>query len=101
MSRSTGPTETAPGALAAAQHVKPADGRPLTIWTIYRSPKDLPGVEFMARKWEIRAGVPDPVATDQTITASLTELRTRFFAAGLHRLDRSEGDDPVIVECWL
>jgi hypothetical protein len=97
----TDTTDERPAALDAAQRVQAHDKTPLVMWVIYREPADMPDVEYLARKWEIRAGVPSPVPLNHTIVAPLQELRRVLAADGLHAIARYETDDPVIVECWL
>lgn len=74
----------------------------LDIWTVYDSPKDMPG-RFVARRFEIRPDAKDPVATDEHYSATDLEMIRRYLSEirGLTPLARSEGDEPHIVECWL
>jgi hypothetical protein len=72
----------------------------LTIWTITHRPVDLPGVEYAARRHRILAGEVQ-VHTGPPLTApSLEEIRA-LLPPGLHRIERSPEDDPVIVESWI
>lgn len=70
----------------------------LAIWTIYDRPRDHPG-GFIARRFEIAGGAA--IATNDTLTGELEELRKRFHDAGLLKRSRQEGDEPQIVESWL
>ena len=70
----------------------------LTIWTVYDRPRDHPdGV--IARRFEILAS--KTVATDDTLTGELEDIRKTFWKAGLMKLSRQEGDEPQIVESWV
>ena len=75
----------------------------LTMWTIYRRPKDFPD-SYVARMSEIDKG--KTVLTPSIIEVNPTDdglqaLRRLFFECSLTRLSRSPADDPVIVEVWL
>ncbi len=94
-------THAQPAAVDAAHHVHPHDREPIVMWVIYVRPADMPGVDYVARRWEIQQGVPAPVATDTIRHGTLIQLREHFFSQGLYRLARYEADDPAIVECWL
>ena len=67
------------------------------MWTIYREPRDMPGVAFCSRVWF------GTLPTDQVMTApTLEEMRTKVRAAGgFACMGRSLHDDPCIVEVWL
>lgn len=69
----------------------------LSIWTVYQHPKDYPA-QFVARRFE--ATNPLTVTTDFLQADDLNGLREQL-PAGLYRLPRESGDDPVIVETWL
>lgn len=66
----------------------------LELWTIYDSPTDLPG-RFVARKWLLDQ--PTGVLLQDK---SLEGLRGKL-PLGLARMERSEQDDPKIVETWI
>ena len=67
----------------------------MICWVIYNSPKDFPG-RFVARKW---LGI---APTDEVLTSPYVELlRSVLEARGLARVERMDGDDPVILETWL
>lgn len=66
----------------------------MNIWTVYASPLDYPG-QFVARRWIFHEPTGDLLVAD-----TLEELRA-MLPAGLERFERFDGDDPVIVECWL
>ena len=68
------------------------------MYTIYDSPTDYPG-KFVVRRWEIDKGPAVPKET-LAVKDSLIEARLAV-PVGLVRVDRSPGDDPVIVETWL
>lgn len=72
----------------------------LPMWVIYASPKDYPG-RIVVREWRImRGGEQVAMATPTATVRSLTEAR-QAIPPGLVRMDRMQGDDPVIVEVWL
>lgn len=69
----------------------------LSIWTVYERPLDHPQ-KFVARRW---ASFLEPAPTADVILADdLGELR-KMLPAGLVRMPRQPGDDPVIVETWI
>lgn len=71
----------------------------LSIWTIYKSPRDAPGL-YVARRHIAHAGAT--AATDEAYTANDIEpLRAMFREQGLVLIPRHESDDPVIVESWI
>jgi hypothetical protein len=72
----------------------------LSIWTVYDRPKDFPR-GHVARRFEVGVASPEPVATGDFVEGELSALRDNFRWCGLTCLTRNEGDDPVIVECWL
>lgn len=69
----------------------------LEMFVIYDSPTDFPG-RFVVRPWA--AGREGTVYGDAMVAATLEEAR-ELVPAGLHRVTRSPGDDPVIVETWI
>jgi hypothetical protein len=71
----------------------------LSIWTIYRAPRDLPGVAFAARRFVTGPGTY--TADAEVITGdTLDEVRAKL-PPFLCLMPRSPGDDPVIVESWI
>lgn len=66
----------------------------LELWTVYDSPIDLPG-RFVARKW-----VLDQPTNELLQDKTLEGLRAKL-PQGLTRLERSQQDDPKIVETWI
>jgi hypothetical protein len=71
----------------------------LAIWTIYEKPKDFPD-GYIARRFEVGGGGA-PVATRDTLTGKLDDIRQALWKAGLMKLSRQDGDEPQIVESWL
>ena len=70
----------------------------LTMWTIFDHPNDYPDT-FVARRFEV--GKQGVQATDCTLFgAAAVELQNVFREAGLIRVCRQPGDDPVILETW-
>jgi hypothetical protein len=71
----------------------------LPIWVVYDHPADYPD-KFVARQHVI--GIKGNTPTDRIMAAdSLDPIRAALTQAGLVCLDRSEDDDPKIVETWL
>lgn len=71
---------------------------PLTMWTVYDHPMDLPQA-FVARKWEISAAAR---ATDHVIIdVDIDRMRRQLREQGLVCIGRQKDDDPTIVEVWL
>lgn len=66
----------------------------LYLWTVYFNPADFPG-EYVARCWALDQ------PTDFIIRASTLEALRSMLPAGLYRMDRTPGDNPVIVETWF
>jgi hypothetical protein len=72
----------------------------LAMWTVYKNPSDYPD-KYVARRFDVDGDGPKPSASI-IIAESLEVLReTLEFELHLSCLDRSPGDDPVIVETWL
>lgn len=71
----------------------------LTIWTIYVKPSDHPE-GFIARRFEVGEG-GRTLATRDTLTGKLDDIRMALEKAGLMKIKRDEGDEPQIVESWL
>lgn len=71
----------------------------LSMWTVYREPRDMPGVAFAARRFEVSAGAA--VATNDFVTGDTLEGIRRALPRGLTLLSRHPNDDPVIVETWI
>jgi hypothetical protein len=85
----------------------------LTVWVIYRSPRDYPG-KFVLRAQDVFRGNPEPVPRKECqVCDSLEEARRalpqmqmyeedgRTYGAEPYRLDRHPEDDPTIVETWI
>lgn len=70
----------------------------LTIWTVYARPSDYPD-GYVARQYSIEPGRAIPLSP-AAYAPSLEAVRAKI-PPGLVRLDRNEGDDPCIVECWI
>lgn len=66
------------------------------MWVVYDHPQDYPAC-WVARKWI------GEQPTDAILVAPTLELLRKWLAddMGLYRLDRFEGDDPIIKEVWL
>ncbi len=85
----------------------------LTVWVIYRNPRDYPG-RFVVRAQDVFAGNPEPVrrpecAVCNTLSqarAALPRFQThehegRTYGSELVRMERQPNDDPTIVETWI
>jgi hypothetical protein len=70
----------------------------LSMWAIYESPKDFPGL-WVARRHEV-AGAKTYATTDYFVGESKGEVLKKI-PPGLHRLERMPDDEPQIVEVWL
>lgn len=69
----------------------------LPMWVITKHPRNFPN-DYVAR---LHMTLPVDVPTRIHLRrATLDELRAAL-PRGLHRLNRSPADDPVIVEVWL
>lgn len=67
----------------------------LTVWTVYRSPKDYPG------HWVLRAhDVPGGPRADCYVSKSYEGV-IKHVPADRVRLARMPQDDPPIVETWV
>jgi hypothetical protein len=71
----------------------------ISIWTVYRYPKDYPD-KFVARMHIANKQGSQP--TENIIISQDLEIVQRILLdMGLTRLERNEEDDPVIIESWL
>lgn len=72
------------------------------IWAVTDSPSDMPGM-FVARRWIILPGNPEPQHTDQHLAFADLEVLHEFFAGtkGYIWLPREPCDDPVIVGSYM
>lgn len=66
----------------------------LELWTIYKHPSDYPN-EFVARKFILDK------PTSEIKTSDTIETLRLLLPMGLTRVERNDGDDPVIVETWM
>ena len=71
----------------------------LTIWTIFDKPKDFPE-GYIARRFEVSEG-GRTLATRDTLTGKLEDIRMALEKAGLMKMAREDGDEPQIVENWV
>lgn len=71
--------------------------RKLTIplITIYKNPRDFPN-KYVARLFDKHFSTKYAIVKD-----SLEEIRTALPPTFTNKLERSENDDPVIVETWI
>lgn len=71
---------------------------PLVFWVVTRTPRNLPGWPYVARRWEAN----QPTSTYYgSRTLSALRLLLRLDEGCELCIDRDESDDPVIVETWL
>lgn len=82
--------------------------RAMIAWTIYQRPADFPNAAFVARRFSLDRGSPEPRPTPDVIVANDLDFLRRcvtkeLLDSGLTpiRFVRSEADDPVIVETWM
>jgi hypothetical protein len=78
----------------------------LRIFTIYNNPRDVPGCIVVRAHRVLPEGLQFERGAiafriDGNEAAALESARHHCRSLGLTRLERSEDDDPVIVECWL
>ena len=70
----------------------------LPVFVVTDHPSDLPDF-FVAR---LNLSLPETVAMPLAIMdRDLDRLRLSLESLGLIRLDRSPGDDPVVLEVWM
>jgi hypothetical protein len=72
----------------------------MAMWTVYDHPRDFPN-NYVAREWIAEDGRTRP--TGNFLLANDIEVLREILLAQmhLHRLPRSESDDPKIVETWI
>jgi hypothetical protein len=70
----------------------------LSLWTIYERPLDHPD-GFIARRFESSKHGDGP--TEDTVIGDLEHIREIFARAGLFKIQRSDADEPQIVETWV
>ena len=66
----------------------------LDIWIIYDNPSDYPG-QFVARRFKMNQPTAD------VMTAGSLEGVRALLPPGLVRLERTQHDQPHIVEVWV
>ena len=71
----------------------------LEHYVIYRYPSDYPN-NYVVRRWRLVGLTGLAADKDYQLADSLGEAR-ELVPKGLIQLDRSEGDDPCIVEVWI
>jgi hypothetical protein len=67
----------------------------LPMWVVYDHPSDFPN-NYVARRWH-----GERATSDLMVCPDLEVIRRQLRLRGLYKLDRWEGDDPMIVEVWL
>jgi hypothetical protein len=66
----------------------------IDVWIVYDSPSDFPGC-YVARRFKM-----DKPTSDVLTAATLDDLRA-LLPPGLIRLERTEHDQPHLVEVWV
>jgi hypothetical protein len=66
----------------------------IDVWIVYDSPSDFPG-RYVARRFKMN----EP--TSDVLTAATLEDLRALLPAGLIRLERTEHDQPHLVEVWV
>ncbi|SRR6266446_686903 len=75
----------------------------LRLACVYRQPSDYPDC-YVAREWLVTAGALEARLEPLAVCADLEGCRSAVRCAlgpAAYRLERSELDDPCIVETWL
>jgi hypothetical protein len=72
-----------------------ARDRALTIWTVYKNPRDYPG-HYVLRAHDVPGGPRADCFVSKTYLGLMRNL-----PMGLMRMMPAEDDDPVILETWL
>lgn len=72
----------------------------LTMYTIYDSPADFPGIPFVVRAWVVGGG-GQLAASGEPLFADTLERARSCVPPGMHRMERSPDDEPQIVETWI
>lgn len=66
------------------------------LWAVYKKPRDYPS-EYVARPFFVEGAKP----IGFIVTANSLEEVRKLLPAGLCMIERSDIDDPVIVETWI
>jgi hypothetical protein len=77
----------------------PGEDLPVTVWTIYREPRDFPG-RWVLRGHEVFPGRELRAHSFCYLADTLKEARAKV-PAGAKRFRRSPEDHPAIHECWM
>lgn len=64
-------------------------------WAVYDHPNDYPDA-YVARRFENE----NPTSTIM-VCPELDRIRQQLFDMGLIKIERFQGDDPKILECWI
>jgi hypothetical protein len=73
--------------------------RPVTVWAIYREPRDFPG-RWVLRGHEVFPGHELRAHSFCFLADTLDEARAKV-PTGAKRFRRAPGDHPAIHECWM
>ena len=66
----------------------------IDVWIVFDSPTDFPGF-YVARRFKMNQ------PTSDVLTAATLEDLRALLPPGLIRLDRTEHDQPHLVEVWV
>ncbi len=78
---------------------EPVGDHPVTVWAIYREPRDFPG-RWVLRGHEVVPGRGLRAHSFCFLADTLDEARAKV-PAGAKRFRRAPGDHPAIQECWM
>jgi hypothetical protein len=67
------------------------------LWTVYEKPSDYPN-HYVARKFFYK---PTVEPTHEMLKSVSLDILRSMLPKDLHRIPRSETDDPRIVEVWI
>lgn len=68
-------------------------------YVIYKYPEDFPR-SYVVRVWRMVYGNQFTPDDDYQLAENLNQAR-ELIPEGMYQLDRSESDDPFIVEVWI
>lgn len=73
----------------------------LTLWVVYRRPRDFPDSFVVRRQFVMRDSSVRVETTPITVGPSLDSVRWALLPYGLYNIGRQPNDDPVIEEVWI
>lgn len=75
-------------------------GDVLTMWHVFYSPDEHPGV-FVVRAFDVVPGLLEPVPRARADLAISLDMARAMIPRGLYRQERSVDDHPSVVEIWF